>query len=209
MTRPTEAPLFVRLVAFVFGRAFPIFFTRVFPLLFIGMSVFILVMGLKERRLGQESLSWPAVSGTVTRSQVERRTETDSDGHTDVDYKPTVRFTYSVEGVEYQGMRLQFGAPDYDKNSEAQAQLDPFPVGKEVPVYYNPENPKLAVLLTGAGQGAALLIGLCVVFIAIGVGLFFTLPILMKKFFETRATNLSSGHSGESDWEFGPDRDDD
>lgn len=108
---------------------------------------FLVVYGTVLGKKAEASLDWPHVMGKVTRALLER----DSDGS---DYSAVVEYDYSVNGVRYRGKRLRFGGW-YQKKALALAELDAYPQGSEVPVFYNPNKPSDAVLLREA-QGTRL-----------------------------------------------------
>jgi len=84
------------------------------------------------------SKSWSSTPGEVLESNIEE----DSDG-----WAPRVRYSFEVMGRRYTNDRLYFHIPPrtlYERGAEAH--LVPYPVGKQIDVYYNPQNPQDAVL---------------------------------------------------------------
>jgi hypothetical protein len=77
--------------------------------------------------------------GTVMMSRVEQRST--SDGYTDY---PIVHYSYQVSGQSYQGMKLAPG-PEVGGSGAAKV-VSKYPVGAQVMVFYNPQNPSEAVL---------------------------------------------------------------
>jgi hypothetical protein len=55
-----------------------------------------------------------------------------------------VTYTYQVAGQQYQSQRIYFGSEV--GGSAMTGVVKKYPVGAQVPVYYNPENPADAVL---------------------------------------------------------------
>ena len=112
------------------------------------------------------SAGYREVTGTITAvgvSRVERNTvgkdrnreRTSSGRYLHVQYR------YEVDGVAYEGNRLQagtFGMTSGDSLKRFGAQ---FPEGKQVPVYVDPDDPRTAVLVRGWSSVATLLCVLC------------------------------------------------
>jgi hypothetical protein len=120
--------------------------------------------------LAQRTTLWPSTRGRVVRSGM-RRVRRAATGTPRVGNLPSIEYVYSVGGVEYRGHRVRAGdiIPD---SAEATAAPDRYRVGREGPVYYNPADPKDAVLEQGAplrtgtayaGAAATLLFGLAIV----------------------------------------------
>jgi hypothetical protein len=100
---------------------------------------------------------------------VSHHTSTDSDGDTSDHYTPKVKYTYQAIGQEYEGDKLGFGfQQSFGSQSKAQAALARFPVGAQVTVYYDPNNPAEAVLERKAG-GSTLSLVLGIIFIVVSL----------------------------------------
>ncbi len=140
-----------------------------FILAFVAAGVFLIYQSVRSRKKADASQAWPATTGQVTDAQVTRHTSTDSDGDTSVNYIPKVSYTYLVLGQEYQGDKIGFGfQQSFGSSAKAQAALERFPVGGQVAVFYDPDNPAEAVLERKAG-GSTLSLVLGIVFIVISV----------------------------------------
>lgn len=105
--------------------------------------VFILILFFMRRRMAVVS-QWPSTMGTVSASYLERRYSSDS-GSTNY---PVVHYSYQVGGQAYQGMKIAPG-PDVGGTGAGKV-VDRYPVGAQVMVFYNPQNPSDAVLETKA-----------------------------------------------------------
>jgi hypothetical protein len=109
----------------------------------------------KMRAEATRSRAWPTVSGTVAASYIGSiQRDAGEAGSVDVDVA-CVRYGYSVGGRDYQSDRI--GAGGYLKGKRKV--LDDFiashPVGRSVPVYYDPQDPTKAVLAPGEAGGPA------------------------------------------------------
>jgi hypothetical protein len=82
---------------------------------------------------------WPSTMGVVQMSTIEQRSS--DDGYTDY---PVVQYSYQVGGQSYQSMKLAPG-PEVG-GSGARGVVAKYPVGAQVMVFYNPQNPSEAVL---------------------------------------------------------------
>mgnify|MGYP000435657504 CR=1 FL=1 len=70
--------------------------------------------------------------------------ESTSSGHsTDVDYRPTVRFTYEYDGTEYASTEVFPSAitSDYDTESAAREVVAEYAVGESTTAYVDPADP--------------------------------------------------------------------
>ena len=143
----------------------------VMTLIFSGIGMGLLLFGRSARRKALASQSWPAVAGTVTESEVkitEHNPGNGMDAEQTTHYKPVVKYQYSVEGMEFTGSRIAFGAMN-SAHSAANAVVARYPAGASVTVRYDPEKPAEAVLVTKTGGGAMLMV-LGVMFLIFGVG---------------------------------------
>jgi hypothetical protein len=78
---------------------------------------------------GIASRNWPSTKGVVSEIFFRERD------------LPTINYTYSVKGVEYTGDRITFGS-----NNDWSSSGD---VGDNVAVYYDEDDPKTCILMTG------------------------------------------------------------
>jgi len=78
---------------------------------------------------------------------------------------PKIAYIYSVNGEKYTGDQISVAEVDSASKEDAVRKIAPYPVGKEVEVFYNPKDPKDAVLEKESGDMAFVLLGV------LGVGL--------------------------------------
>ena len=67
-------------------------------------------------------------------------------GQTAIQWSPVVEYSYRVQGRDYHGSRLAFGADVAGPRDFAEAIVARYPAGREVTVHFNPANPSFAVL---------------------------------------------------------------
>ena len=117
---------------------------------------------LSSYQQAQDSGDWPSVQGTVTVSQVDstigRKT------------KANIAYNYSVNGSSYVGTRVRFADTTGSRRGAQEQLIQPYPVGANVDVFYDPKSPNIAILETGAGWGALGLFVIPILIGGIGVG---------------------------------------
>ena len=128
-------------------------------LAFTAFGVVIARVGFVITRRSRRSAGWPRTTGTVLGGDMLRsETPTASDirvGYS-VTYEPHVRHEYAVAGRRYENARLTHAAqPQIPDSAAAQGQLSKYPVGGQVTVFYDPENPSDSVLVPGSSTGNA------------------------------------------------------
>jgi Protein of unknown function (DUF3592) len=151
------------------GPLFGVLCGGFFFLIFVGLGSFLIYRTQQSKKKAQVSQNWPSTPGQVTDSHVSRSQSTDSDGDTSISYSARVAYTYQVGGQAYSGQNNAFGFnPSYSSESKAQAEAARYPVGSQVPVYYDPGKPSDAVLERQAsGSKVAMILG--IIFIVIGI----------------------------------------
>jgi hypothetical protein len=118
--------------------------------------------------------TWPTVTGEIIASKVKKRHDSE---HGPVEY-PHVSYTYEVNGKTHHSSNIMAGGEIGGVNVEST--LTRYPQGSKVTVYYDPQNPKDAVLEPGnktISKGLWLMLALMNIFIC-GMGLYFTYDIL-------------------------------
>lgn len=100
------------------------------------------------KTLSGASLSWPRTTARIVKSELKRSSKTGSGGRTPrVRFR--VRYEFSIDGEGYEGSTVQFVAAT-DKEKETWAKR--FLKYERVEVSYDPENPRLSVIIPGAGR---------------------------------------------------------
>ena len=133
-------------------------------------GISLMALGGYEIKGSRESRNWPRTQGTITYSGVLKSTHRDSNHRTQTTYIPKVSYRYQVKGRKYTGDRIEFGVGESGGSMKsAQKVKDRYPSGKKVPVYYNPQDPKYAILEAGFTWRSVFLFLGGVVFFAVGV----------------------------------------
>ncbi len=105
-----------------------------------AIGVVLLVAGFLAARSRGKSKDWPTATGQILASTINYR----RDSHGSRSAYPLVMYAYQVEGTQYQSQRIHFGGEV--GGSAMTGIVKRYPVGAQVPVYYNPQNPADAVL---------------------------------------------------------------
>ncbi|MCP4141985.1 MAG: DUF3592 domain-containing protein [Chloroflexi bacterium] len=130
----------------------------------------------QEQKNADKSQGWSSTFGKITKASLDKEASFES-GNTL--YYPEVEYTYEFLGTEYTGYKISFGGSSGNSNrKKSEETLAKYPVGKEIPVFYDPNNPKDSVLIRNIGTGGKvfLFVGILFVFVSICttlVGLFF------------------------------------
>ena len=127
---------------FIFGLMIPSFF--------ILTGAGLLFIGVRTLRRATASNAWPTADGMIQRSSV--RTQSGSSISDPASFYAEVLYDYTVGGATFSGNRIAF-AKSGGFRSSARRILNTYPKGKEVTVYYAPDDPEISVLEPGKKLG--------------------------------------------------------
>lgn len=103
-----------------------------------------LIYPKKRWQQSEESLKWPSAPGVVVASYLKRHDRSGGGSYE----TPHISYEYTVAGKRYKSTRFSFD--DIEKLAVTEAQLKTilanYPKGKELTVYYDPQNPKSSIL---------------------------------------------------------------
>jgi hypothetical protein len=120
------------------GSAFlGLFLTAIFGGIFVWV-----VLSFVQSRASQR---WPSVQGKVLSAGVAEKVGRTSRGRRTVEYSAAVVYQYTVDGKEFSSSEMSFG-PQQTYSFLAKKLANQYEEGQEVTVYYDPANPKTAVL---------------------------------------------------------------
>ena len=122
-------------------------------LVFLGVmisGIAVTAWGIREYNYAVESINWKSAQGLIIQSYAEKDTERVSvvsesssmQGRTRTTYTYHVVYEYKIFEDNYRGDKVRFGIT-------VQKDLEAYPEGKEVTVYYNPDDSRHAVLEIG------------------------------------------------------------
>ena len=127
---------------------------------FAAGGTFAMIKAAVELPAARASREWPAADGTITRSAIVLK----SKGRK----RHRIRYEYEVGGQLYESKRIAFMDRVFGGNASDRYRR--YPNGSTVDVYYDPDDPSLAVIEPGVrliGFVGAILIG--AVFTPIGI----------------------------------------
>ena len=175
--RPAISPGCSKAFIFVVGRLFPLSFG-------FGSMIF-LGVGLWMINKGMQSENWDKGTATITSSDIEKTESRSKDAQgftqTSTSYSVTVKYSYTVEGSNYEGNTVGFGTMSHNERSDAQEELKSYPKGKTIDVYYDPENPSDSVLNKGVFWPMYIVIVVMVIILIGSIWASFTLTKYLKK----------------------------
>ena len=154
---------------FIQSNSWVLYFIIIVCLILFGVGIGMLIKLAQHYGKLQKSKNWLSTSGVITSSELDAQTTADDDGYETTTYLAKVIFTYDVNGSPYECDCINF---DYGMRTsnirKQQSVLEQYPLGSQVTVYYNPENPQQSVLEKRV-NGAFTTILVSAVFIIIGV----------------------------------------
>lgn len=127
--------------------------------------------GIRALLRASGSRHWPTAPGKVVESGVATRVvRAASPGESELPtkdqtvHRPVVRYEYTVKSIVFSSNDIGFGATESSSSARASELAARFPVGKEVVVHYDPQDPSEACLEPG-------LQGTTYIPLAVGVGM--------------------------------------
>lgn len=114
------------------------------------VNFFLYRMVVNAQNKEKEVMKWPSVAGTVVTSEIGIHHTSESN----TEY-PNIAYTYEVMGKAYRCKQILPGGDISGIN--VQSTLDHYPLGAQITVYYDPHNPKDAVLERGSKKFSRML----------------------------------------------------
>ncbi len=131
------------------------------PIALVCFGLVTLLFFFAARRSAKAAATWPAVRGKIVKSEVEEYQERDDDdGRTTwhTAHRPAVEYVYVVNGREHRGNQIDYAVSVSGGKGYAEKVAAKYPVGSEVDVHYDPQNPGTSALRTAGGAGATWII---------------------------------------------------
>ena len=118
-----------------------------FCLAFMGIGIGMLVKLVKNFSKARHSKNWLSTSGKIIRSELDAQTRADENGYETTTYIANVIFQYVVNDSTFEGdcINFDYGIRTSNKHLEKLV-VEQYPVGRQVRVYYDPDDPQQAVL---------------------------------------------------------------
>ena len=120
-------------------------------------------LGLWMRARGSASQNWPSVEGVIVESRI--------DGFDLDSQSPRVAYTYTVNGSEFRGTRISYSGHGTSK-AAMEALIAPYPIGRVVRVFFDPESPATSVLENAPSKDWWLWMGVGAVCVVVSFFLF-------------------------------------
>ncbi len=157
--------------------------TAAMILTFVGI-IFLLIGFLLTKYLGKPmveqakaSENWPTTEGIIKSSEVIEKREDNG-----LMYSANIVYSYTVNGQTIESNQVWFSANYSSSNrQEFQRTVIDYPVGKKVKVYYDPDDPVVAVLNPGAFTSTYIVLFLGRTFMGIGGLLVIISMFLLRK----------------------------
>jgi hypothetical protein len=110
-------------------------------LVLIGIVVFNLGCAFVDLRMASECKNWPSSTGQITRSG-------DYSGQRGGGYHVYVGYKYLVDGNEFESEKIFVGKNEIGMFDSPSTLVSGLKKGKQVKVFYNPNDPSYAILRT-------------------------------------------------------------
>lgn len=145
---------------------------RAFALFLCGLGAAMILAGLRQSARGRETRGWTRTQGRIVVARVEEIPAPAEEGGPQLE--PVVRYAYEARGRTYESQQVSVGSSATARSShrdEAQRLVDRFPAGREVDVWFDPRDPRQAVLERGVPR-AQVVVAVAVGIAFVGIGLF-------------------------------------
>lgn len=151
-----------------FGAGF-----MLFPVIFILIGALLGLAGISNLWRAWASRNWPLAYGVIAFGRLDdsRSVTRDSDGRRihSTTFAARIIYTYEVKGQKHYSNVRRFGQLAGSSAEWAEEIAERYPMGKAVPVAYDPENPSLAVLEPGISSETLWIPGAGAVFFLFGL----------------------------------------
>ena len=112
------------------------------------------------------SMNWQQVSGEIIVSGIENASDTSGERYTG-----NVIYSYEFDGLTYEGDQINlFGNIYVGNRDDAEQMIAPYPVGRTVNPYVNPNNPALSVLDRNVTNAVWGLVGVGCILVLLSLG---------------------------------------
>ena len=123
----------------------------IFVLALCGIGAKLTWSAVRHMRLAFACTRWPTVAVEIEFTQIQEQVDENTETNRRTwYYQPEVNYRYQVGDHGYTSSQRVFGdKPRYDSRERARAIIEKYPQGQTARVYYNPANPRQAVLEPG------------------------------------------------------------
>jgi hypothetical protein len=123
---------------------------RWFSLLLCALGATMIGLGLRQAARGRDTRQWTRTPGRILESRVEQVESADEQRR--ATFRFVIRYEYDARGARRTSDQVWIGSSAVaasDDAARAQSWVERFPAGAEVPVWFDPAEPGLAVLVPG------------------------------------------------------------
>lgn len=122
-----------------------------------GMEYLLIVLVLAAIAAGvlytcrqqQRSLDWPSTPGQILSARIVESDDGSNNGEGSRRFTVSLEYRYSVAGASLRGTRIRVVTEGHRELAAAQAELQRYPLGASVEVFYDPARPESSVLTRG------------------------------------------------------------
>ncbi len=152
-----------------------------FAVLLGAIGALLVVLYLRNKKKTKESQNWSTTTGRITLSEV-RMVTNEGEDISSISFIPKLEYEYEVNGQVFQGKRISFGSiHSFSSRQKAENFLNQFPLSSNIPVYYDPNKPKDAVLRKEMrSMTAGLVIGIILIIVMVCVFSFSLVGLIMS-----------------------------
>jgi len=138
--------------------------------MFSILGLFVLVLGVSVIVKKIRSRNWPfAIARVVSSDVVQEKRKRGA-----MMYSAEITYEYKVDGVDYSSDNIDGLANGSSNPEPANKTVLEYPVGRQIEVYYNPSNPKSALVDRSVSLWNYAIVLLGLIFSSIGAYLFIT-----------------------------------
>ena len=154
---------------YIQSNSWVLYFIIIVCLIFIGTGIGMLIKLAQSYDKLQKSKHWLTTIGKIISSELDMQTTTDAEGNQSTTYLAKILFSYEVDGVTYESDCINFDYGMRTSNiSKQQSMVEQYPMGREITVFYDSENPQQSVLEKRVDATFTTIL-VSTVFIAIGI----------------------------------------
>jgi hypothetical protein len=123
------------------------------PTFALAVSTAMSLWAWRKLALGQASLRWVRVEGTIVGLHFDESAAYDEDGEDSVSFSAHLTYAYTVRGRRYRSECFTYRPTRGLGQRRAYAMLQGLRRGQTVDVYHDPQRPERAVVLPGTDSG--------------------------------------------------------
>ncbi len=137
----------------------------IFISIFFLIGFGLLAWGLYSLCCGRQALTWPTTEGRILECNVNKN----SDGESTT-WQVKVRYSYVVDGREFEGSRVAFGYSGSTAYAEHQSIYEKLQQASRVIVRYKPGDPGNSVLAAGFNRATFLILAFAITWLLFTTG---------------------------------------